>query len=411
MSISHYLIVFTIANVSIILFQCLIGSKVQGIETALTFIHDNAHVTLPIISSSALLLSSDRTKELTSDLTSPNGTLSTTSVVTRIVDRYAETLRKQRLGFILCILIWVLVFFMGIFGVWWRLDGEGRYAEWRGRRETFGNNVGEKDKYDLRAFQLQQPTTDTDDNKSHTLPDQSTTELNHHQPTSEFNDSNSRFDLNNFRKDLKLRNPLAGKDLKSSVTKAMRGVREVSTRLKNSRSDKKDAMGNGWDKMDSQEELEASPRKRRNVEPTSSASWDTTAYSSYNRLSPIRSSFPSSFSPIPIFPNRNLPYSENQLPTSSSLASSSTSSTIVTTTSLPQHPFQTPLSPPPIPNLSQKNPFSSQLDAALSTPDPVLRKGNVREVGGRSTNPFDVPFVENKDMNPFSTPFDGVGEE
>lgn len=336
--------------------------------------------------------------------------MSTTSVVTRIVDRYAETLRKQRLGFILCILIWVLVFFMGMFGVWWRLDGERRYDEWKGRKGS-SSDVVEKDKYDLRTFQLQSKTTDKDNNEAHNLPAQSSTDLNYDQPIPEFNHSNSRFDLSNFRKDLKLRNPLAGKDVRGSASKIMKGVKEISTRLKNSRGNKKDAMGNGWDKMDSQEELEASPRKRRNVEATSAPTtspWGTTAYSSSTRLSPIRSSF-HSFSSIPVLPNRNLPYSEYQLPTSSSLAPITTS----TLTSIPQHPLQTPLSPPPIPNHSQRNSFGThaELSMVLSTPDLALREGNVRGVGGRSMNPFDVPFVVKEDLNPFSTPFDGVDEE
>ncbi|KAK4700564.1 hypothetical protein P7C70_g5681, partial [Phenoliferia sp. Uapishka_3] len=133
------------------LVYCLIGSKVSGVETALTFIHDHAHLSLPTVSPTILLLSSDRTTELTSSLTSPNSTVSTTSVVDSLIDRYASSLRSQRLGFILCICIWLIVLLMGILGVWWAHWGEDYYTRWKSGRK---GESAYAEKSGLTSFQL-----------------------------------------------------------------------------------------------------------------------------------------------------------------------------------------------------------------------------------------------------------------
>ena len=133
--------------------QCLIGSKVSGVETALTFIHDHAHLSLPTVSPTILTLSSNRTNELTSSLTSPNSTVSTTSVVNNLIDRYAATLRSQRLGFIICICLWLLVLAMGLFGVWWAHQGGDM---WERRRRGSRAPTFSCEKFDLRTLQLSQ---------------------------------------------------------------------------------------------------------------------------------------------------------------------------------------------------------------------------------------------------------------
>lgn len=72
-----------------------------------------------------------------------------------MVDRYAQSLRQQRLGFILCLSLWGLVLVMGLFGVWWMDRGEGIWGRWRGRKEP--ESAG-REKYDLRPFHLRTPS-------------------------------------------------------------------------------------------------------------------------------------------------------------------------------------------------------------------------------------------------------------
>lgn len=67
-----------------------------------------------------------------------------------MVDRYAQSLRQQRLGFILCLALWGLVVAMGLFGVWWTQRGE--------RLWTRGREAPERgEKHDLQPFHLRPP--------------------------------------------------------------------------------------------------------------------------------------------------------------------------------------------------------------------------------------------------------------
>ncbi|BGP20079.1 plasma membrane fusion protein prm1 [Rhodosporidiobolus nylandii] len=102
------------------LVYCLLGSKVDSISTALTWLHDNLHLTLPTVSPSILLLSTNRSAELTESLSSPSSAYSAPSVAEKMLNAYRRNLEQQRLGFILACGIWVLVVAMGVIGVLWR---------------------------------------------------------------------------------------------------------------------------------------------------------------------------------------------------------------------------------------------------------------------------------------------------
>ncbi|GAA5901421.1 pheromone-regulated protein PRM1 [Sporobolomyces salmoneus] len=115
------------------LVYCLVGSKVDAISSALTWMHAHAHISLPTVSPTILMLSSNRSQELTEGLTSPDSAVSTTSIVDRMLEAYARSLEQQRLGFCIAIGIWVLVVVMGLIGVGWRSGGEEKWAHWRGR--------------------------------------------------------------------------------------------------------------------------------------------------------------------------------------------------------------------------------------------------------------------------------------
>ncbi|GEM10975.1 plasma membrane fusion protein PRM1 [Rhodotorula toruloides] len=114
------------------LIYCLVGSKVNSISTALTWLHNHAHLSLPTVSPSALLLSQNRTNDLTSTLTNPNSTISAPSIAAKMVNAYERNLEQQRTGFIVAIGLWVFVVLMGLLGAGWRARGAAWWAKKRG---------------------------------------------------------------------------------------------------------------------------------------------------------------------------------------------------------------------------------------------------------------------------------------
>ncbi|BGP51676.1 plasma membrane fusion protein prm1 [Rhodotorula kratochvilovae] len=115
------------------LVYCLIGSKVDAVSTALTWLHNHAHLSLPLVSPSLLTLSQNRTDDLTASLTNPNSTVSAPSIADRMIDAYRRSLEQQRMGFVLALGVWALVLLMGLVGVWWRARGEVAWRRWRRR--------------------------------------------------------------------------------------------------------------------------------------------------------------------------------------------------------------------------------------------------------------------------------------
>ncbi|GAA5880772.1 hypothetical protein JCM1840_001368 [Sporobolomyces johnsonii] len=140
------------------LVYCLVGSKVNDISTALTWLHSNAHISLPTVSHSVLLLSTNRSTELTDSLTSSNSSVSTTSIVDKMVNSYVHSLEQQRMGFFVAIGIWALVVVMGLIGVWWRSRGEAQFERWRGK-PVGGGGDGADEKFAFKPFHLRSLST------------------------------------------------------------------------------------------------------------------------------------------------------------------------------------------------------------------------------------------------------------
>ncbi|GAA5844266.1 hypothetical protein JCM9279_001748 [Rhodotorula babjevae] len=116
------------------LVYCLVGSKVDAVSTALTWLHAHAHLSLPTVSPSLLTLSQNQTDELTASLTNPESAVSAPSIADKMISAYRRSLEQQRMGFLVAIGIWLLVLVMGLVGVWWRAAGERAWRRWRGVR-------------------------------------------------------------------------------------------------------------------------------------------------------------------------------------------------------------------------------------------------------------------------------------
>jgi len=98
------------------LIGCLVGSKVETISSGLTWLHEHAHIDLPRVDPDVLLLSSSN--DMVEELSTTDSSVSPSSIVNSMLERYADLLRSQRLGYIICLAIWLLVVLFGCIGLW-----------------------------------------------------------------------------------------------------------------------------------------------------------------------------------------------------------------------------------------------------------------------------------------------------
>jgi len=117
--------------------QCFIGSKVDAIENALTFLHDNLHVDMPRLNQTVLILSPDSVDEAAQPIATAaigGGNGDDQGLIGRLVNSYAASLRKERVMFGIFLALWGLVILMGLAVVFWHSFGRS-YLEKRGRRK------------------------------------------------------------------------------------------------------------------------------------------------------------------------------------------------------------------------------------------------------------------------------------
>lgn len=102
--------------------KCLIGSKVDAIEQALTFLNQNLIVNLPQVNETVLVLSPTDVNEITQPIaTAAIGGSSSNSqgLIGSLVATYVDSLKKERLMFGIFIGLWGLVVLMGLAIVFW----------------------------------------------------------------------------------------------------------------------------------------------------------------------------------------------------------------------------------------------------------------------------------------------------
>ncbi|OCB88470.1 hypothetical protein A7U60_g4378 [Sanghuangporus baumii] len=128
---------------------CLIGSKVEAIETALTFLHDNLVINIPTMNESALVLSQQQVDEASAPIAAAavgDGTDDNQGLVGKVVARYVESLKKERLMFAIFIALWGLVVVIAILIILWhsyvkpRLD-EKKRTKFKNEHREFASFV------------------------------------------------------------------------------------------------------------------------------------------------------------------------------------------------------------------------------------------------------------------------------
>ena len=103
---------------------CLLGSKVDALTDALTFLHDNLHVNMPQINQSSLLLSPQDVNEAARPIAlaaigSGNGDGDDGGIIGRIVTSYVKSLKQERVTFLMFLGIWGVVVVMALLVIFW----------------------------------------------------------------------------------------------------------------------------------------------------------------------------------------------------------------------------------------------------------------------------------------------------
>ena len=117
--------------------KCFIGGKVDAIESALTFLHDNLHVDIPRVNQTVLILSPDSVNEVSQPIAQAaigGGNGDNEGLIGRLVNSYAASLRKERIMFAIFMGLWGFVILMGLCFLLWHSFGRP-YLQQRGRRK------------------------------------------------------------------------------------------------------------------------------------------------------------------------------------------------------------------------------------------------------------------------------------
>ncbi|KAH8119166.1 hypothetical protein DFH11DRAFT_1686126 [Phellopilus nigrolimitatus] len=102
--------------------RCIIGTKIEAIENALTFLHNNLIIDIPAVNQSVLVLSQSNVNEVAkpiSDAAVGDGSGDSQGVVGKLIARYVDSLKKERLMFIVFIGLWGLVVLIALLIILW----------------------------------------------------------------------------------------------------------------------------------------------------------------------------------------------------------------------------------------------------------------------------------------------------
>lgn len=121
--------------------RCIIGSKVNAIEEALTFLNQNLNIDLPTVNQSVLVLSSSNVNEITQPIATAaigGGQDNSGGLIGRLVSTYVNSLKQERIMFALFLGLWGIVVLMGLVVVFWHSYGKNwveAYKKRKWRRE------------------------------------------------------------------------------------------------------------------------------------------------------------------------------------------------------------------------------------------------------------------------------------
>lgn len=107
--------------------KCFIGSKVNSLEEALTFMNQNLNVQMPRVDTNVLVLSPTDVNEATQPIAAAaigGGSNGNQGVVGRLVNTYVDSLKKERIMFAIFMGLWGIVVLMALAVIFWHSYGQ-----------------------------------------------------------------------------------------------------------------------------------------------------------------------------------------------------------------------------------------------------------------------------------------------
>ncbi|KAI0630411.1 hypothetical protein C8Q77DRAFT_1212103 [Trametes polyzona] len=117
--------------------RCFIGSKVDAVEKALTFLHDNLHIDVPRVNDSVLVLSPSDVNEATQPIAQAaigGGNDDSQGLLGRVLASYVKSLKKERIMFGIFMGLWGVVVLMALAIIFWHSYGRDMLEARRRRR-------------------------------------------------------------------------------------------------------------------------------------------------------------------------------------------------------------------------------------------------------------------------------------
>lgn len=117
--------------------KCIIGTKVDALENALTFMHDNLHVNIARMNESVLVLSPANINEATQPIAEAavgSGSDGDGGIVGRIVRAYVASLKKEEIMFLIFIGLWGFVVVIALLIILWHSYGKGWVESYKKRK-------------------------------------------------------------------------------------------------------------------------------------------------------------------------------------------------------------------------------------------------------------------------------------
>jgi len=117
--------------------KCFIGSKVNALEDALTFLNQNLNVQMPRVNDSVLVLSPADVNEATQPIATAaigGGNNDNQGLIGRLVNTYVDSLKKERIMFAIFIGLWGIVVLMALSIIFWHSYGRDWVDNHRKRR-------------------------------------------------------------------------------------------------------------------------------------------------------------------------------------------------------------------------------------------------------------------------------------
>jgi hypothetical protein len=116
--------------------RCILGSKVEAIEDALTFLQNNLQVDMPRVNQSILLLSPADVNEAIKPIADAaiGGNGDNEGLIGRLINTYVASLKKERAMFSIFMALWCIVVLMALCIIFWHSYGQ-RFVEERRKRK------------------------------------------------------------------------------------------------------------------------------------------------------------------------------------------------------------------------------------------------------------------------------------